>query len=104
MNKLINTLQAAGFTAADHAAYEADANDPNTGEGALNENGEYVVHGLYTKGDVQVLIEQTTSPDDPSGSVIRRHDPVVVISSSKGRVACNPNDIEAIEHEIAALS
>lgn len=104
MNKLINELTKAGFTNGDAEGYQADANDPSTGEGALNENGDYVVHGLYTKGDVQVLIEQTTAPDDPAGNVIRRHDPVVVISSPKGRVACNPNDLEAILHEVDALS
>jgi len=103
MNKLINELAAAGFTAADHKAYEDDANDPDTGDGALNANGDYVVHGLYTKGDVQVLIEQTTSPDDPDGDVVRRHPPVVVISSPRGRVACRPDDLDAILHEIDAL-
>lgn len=93
MQALADTLADLGFAADDAAKgyLEGVATDLK-----LSDSGPYVVHSVFTRGDVTVTIEQNTNPEDMGGGMtaVVSHPPCAVIDSPKGRVAFNPNDVD----------
>jgi hypothetical protein len=102
MQALANKLDALGFTedAAGKGYFEGLAADAG-----MHDNGPYVVHHVFTKGDVVVVIEQNTAPEDMGGmSAIVSHPACAIIESPKGRVAFNPDDVELAGNLVDELS
>lgn len=92
MDALADKLIELGFTADAEAKGVAEANAVEHG---MHENGPYVVHHVFTKGDVVVTIEQNTAPEDLGGmTAVVTHPPCAIIASPKGRVAFNPDDTD----------
>jgi len=99
--ELGEALTAQGFI--DDAQAKQVAVDNAAAQG-LSDNGEYTTHVVYTKGDVVVVVEQNEAPDEAGSEVIIRHPAVAIITSPKGRVACNPKDVELVLAEVESLS
>jgi len=70
----------------------------------LSHNGAYVVLAVLTKGLVTIVFEQNTASENVGGlDAAVTHPAVAVISSPKGKVACNPTDAELIVNVAADL-
>jgi hypothetical protein len=96
-------LEKAGFKHDDElkSAHE-EAADKNE----MHKDGPYVVRGVWKKGLVTLLFEQNTAAEPMGGGMnaIIQHPAVCVVSSPKGRVACNADDTELILSLAADLS
>lgn len=102
IGELDAALREAGLSpdaqAVDVARQNAEAQD-------LSRNGPYTVLGAWSAGDLLVVCEQNTSPDVLGGlNATIQHPPVLVVSSPKGRVAVNPEDLELVRTVVADLS
>jgi hypothetical protein len=103
MKDAIAVLEKAGFKHDDELKSgheeQAEKND-------MHQSGPYVVHGVWKKGLVTVLLEQNTAAEPMGGgmSAIIQHPPVAVISGPQGRGSCNPDDVEALRHLLDVVS
>ncbi len=87
----------------------AKAKDPNVGGGDMTESGPYVVHGVWAKDDVRVVVEQNTAPDrrdagEDEPVAIVTHPKVAVVSGPKATVAVTASDTESLRRMIEAVS
>lgn len=99
---LAETLTKLGFKA-DSKAKQVAVDNAEAQE--LSANGDYVVHDVFTKGDVVVTVEQNSSPEDLGGLTAQiTHPPVAIAVSPKGRVAFNPEDLELAAAIVADLA
>lgn len=94
--ELHEALEQAGFTHADDlkAAHEERAT-----KNGMHNSGPYVVHHVWTKGLLSIVLEQNTCPDgdETSGlSALVTHPPVCVVTGPGGRCAVSPNYIEGV--------
>jgi len=99
---LADTLVTLGFLEDDDAKnyFAGLASDAK-----MHDNGPYDVRQVFTKGDVVVLVEQNTAPEDMGGmSAVVSHPACAIIESPKGRVAFNPEDVELAENLVNELS
>ena len=101
LSRVEETLTRLGFT--EHPDHPA-ANPSRIA--ALSENGPYVVHGTWQKGDTIAHVEENVAPEtfeDPDGNVFTAEQyhfpPVIVVENTVtgGRVAISFHDLEAFE-------
>ena len=94
MDAVTVALEGAGFKHDDElkGAHEesATSNEMHTG-------GPYVIHGVWRKGLVSIVVEQNTDTIETDGmSVSTTHPPVAVVQGPKGRAGCNPSDADLL--------
>lgn len=96
------TLADLGFTEdSDHKeAIEKVATD-----NGLSDNGPYVVHGAWSKGDIKIHLEQNTAPDtDGELSALVSHPPLLVVEKGDKRLfALSPRDVESLKDILPTL-
>lgn len=87
--------EAAGFTHDDElkSAHEAQANKHK-----MHDSGPYVVHGVWRRGLVNLIVEQNTAVEEISGGLTAaiQHPTVCVVVGPGGRAACNVADTALI--------
>lgn len=92
--ELEKALTAAGFT---HDDELKDAHVTRADENGMHDSGPYVVHGVWKRGEVTVLVEQNTAKEDIGGMrAAVDHPAVCLITGPKGRIAANPEDVELV--------
>ena len=85
----IDTLKNLGFTEDDTAEFQQISDNLDL---SRNDNPHKVLHVL-TKGDVTAVIEKNVSDDNSGGvEVTMKHPAVLILESSKGRVAISNHD------------
>jgi hypothetical protein len=87
-------LEASGFTHDDDGKgyLEEFANKAN-----MHNGGDYVVHGVWKRGMVQVHVETNTNTEVQDGiSSVVTHPSVAVVSGPNGKIAVNATDLEGI--------
>lgn len=102
MPRFDEALLSQGFTLDEASRSAAQQNADAQG---MSVNGPYVVESVHVKGDVLVSVERNQSPEDLGGyTALVTHPALAVVTSPKGRIACNPNDVELVLSVVGDLS
>lgn len=83
------------------------ADHPETGGGDMSHNGAYKLLAAYSKGNVIVVAEQNTAPEDMGDgetSAVVTYPKLLIVEGPNGRCAVRPADVEALKAVIEALS
>lgn len=71
----------------------------------MDTGGPYKVLAVYRKGLTNVLIEQNTASEQVDGmEITTSHPALALVQGPKGKVGCNPSDIELLLSLITELS
>jgi hypothetical protein len=89
----LDVLNELGFSEAEHES-----------DDALQAGGPYVVHSAHGKGDIKVICEQNSHPDQPGSETVVTYPKVLVVESPKARVSVRPVDTDALRDVIEQLS
>lgn len=98
-----DALTSAGF--AEDAELKT-ATEASAEKNGLSASGDYVVLSAWKKGLVTLLFEQNTAPEDLGSGLTATvtHPAVCIVSSPRGRIACNAGDTELILNVAEDLS